>query len=110
MQGPTGPSTAPGAAGGASFTARPAGKTRPNILFILVDDARADGVMDQPMVLPKTKQWLAAAGATFDKGYATTSLCCPERATIWSGRVEHNNGVVDNYSGDNLDHDWISPR
>ncbi|HMC80086.1 MAG TPA: sulfatase-like hydrolase/transferase, partial [Acidimicrobiia bacterium] len=103
-------STAPGAAGGASFTARPAGKTRPNILFILVDDARADGVMDQPMVLPKTKQWLAAAGATFDQGYATTSLCCPERATIWSGRVEHNNGVVDNYSGDNLDHDWISPR
>ena len=86
------------------------GKARPNILFILVDDARAEGVMDQPAVLPKTKKWLAGGGTTFDQGFATTSLCCPERATIWSGRFEHNNQVVDNYAGDNLDRDWISPR
>jgi arylsulfatase A-like enzyme len=88
----------------------PGGKQRPNILFILVDDARSEGLMDQPGVLPKTKKWLAQGGTTFDQGYATTSLCCPERATIWSGRFEHNNQVVDNYSGDNLDRDWISPR
>jgi arylsulfatase A-like enzyme len=105
----TSPSGTPGP-GSSSFTARPAGKTKPNVLFILVDDARAAGVMDVPSVLPKTKQWLAQGGTTFDQGYATTSLCCPERATIWSGRVEHNNGVVDNYSGDNLDHNWITPR
>ena len=117
VQSPNGPPAPPipgtpsGATGSASgFTARPADKTRPNILFVLLDDARADGVMDVPSVLPKTKQWLAASGTTFDQAYATTSLCCPERATIWSGRVEHNNGVVDNYSGDNLDHNWISPR
>jgi arylsulfatase A-like enzyme len=115
-QNPTGSTTptagTPQAATGtpAGFTARAGGKVKPNVLFILVDDARADGVMDVPQVLPKTKQWLAQAGTTFDQGYATTSLCCPERATIWSGRVEHNNGVVDNYSGDNLDHNWISPR
>jgi arylsulfatase A-like enzyme len=88
----------------------PGGKARPNILFILVDDARSEGLMDQPGVLPKTKRWLAAGGTTFDQGFATTSLCCPERATIWSGRVEHNNQVVDNYAGDNLDREWISPR
>jgi arylsulfatase A-like enzyme len=88
----------------------PAGKAKPNILFILLDDARSEGVMDQPGVLPKTKRWLAQAGTTFDQGYSTTSLCCPERATIWSGRLPHNHQVVDNYSGDNLDHDWISPR
>ena len=44
------------------------------------------------------------------QAYTTTSLCCPERATIWSGRYEHNHRVVDNESGDNLDRDWISPR
>jgi len=88
----------------------PGGKSRPNILFILVDDARSEGTMDQPGVLPKTKRWLARGGTTFDQGFSTTSLCCPERATIWSGRVEHNNQVVDNYAGDNLDRDWISPR
>ncbi|HEY0397008.1 MAG TPA: sulfatase, partial [Acidimicrobiia bacterium] len=88
----------------------PLGKAKPNILFVLVDDARAEGVMDRPDVLVKTKKWLAEAGTTFDNGYATTSLCCPERATIWSGRMPHNHQVVDNYSGDNLDRDWISPR
>ncbi|HTC81781.1 MAG TPA: sulfatase-like hydrolase/transferase [Acidimicrobiia bacterium] len=88
----------------------PSGKVRPNVLFILVDDARSEGTMDQPGVLPKTKKWLAQGGTTFDEGYSTTSLCCPERATIWSGRVEHNNQVVDNYAGDNLDRDWIIPR
>jgi arylsulfatase A-like enzyme len=85
-------------------------KAKPNILFILLDDARVEGVMNQPDVLPKTKRWLQQAGTTFDEGYATTSLCCPERASIWSGRLPHNHLVVDNYSGDNLDRDWISPR
>ena len=87
---------------------RAAGK--PNILFILMDDMRSDGVMNNPAVLPKTKRWLGQAGTTFTNAFTTTSLCCPDRATIWSGRFEHNHGVVDNYSGDNLDRDWIEPR
>jgi arylsulfatase A-like enzyme len=87
---------------------RAAGK--PNILFLLMDDMRSDGVMNNPAVLPKTKRWLGQAGTTFTNAFTTTSLCCPDRATIWSGRFEHNHGVVDNYSGDNLDRDWIQPR
>src|SRR5438552_3369029 len=54
----------------------PSGKVRPNVLFILVDDARSEGTMDQPGVLPKTRKWLAQGGTTFDEGYSTTSLCC----------------------------------
>jgi arylsulfatase A-like enzyme len=88
----------------------PNGKARPNILFILLDDARYEGIVDRDGVLPKTKRWLLEGGTNFDRGYATTSLCCPERATIWSGRLSHNHQVVDNYAGDNLDRDWISPR
>jgi arylsulfatase A-like enzyme len=88
----------------------PSGKSRPNILFILLDDARYEGIVDQPGVLPKTKRWLVDGGTNFDHGYSTTSLCCPERATIWSGRLSHNHQAVDNYAGDNLDRDWISPR
>ena len=71
---------------------------------------RYDGVMNNPAVLPKTKHWLADGGVNFTQAFTTTPLCCPDRATMWSGRVEHNHGVVDNYSGDNLDRDWISPR
>jgi arylsulfatase A-like enzyme len=90
--------------------ATPAAKSRPNILFILLDDMREEGVMDVPEVLPKTKRWLQDGGTTFRQGFVTTSLCCPERATIWSGRYLHNHRVVDNHSGDLLDRDWISSR
>ncbi|MGH9022680.1 MAG: sulfatase-like hydrolase/transferase, partial [Acidimicrobiia bacterium] len=100
----------PGAPIGTSPLVSPASKGRPNILFILLDDMREQGVMDVPEVLPRTKQWLVQGGTTFAEGYATTSLCCPERATIWSGRLPHNHQVVDNDTGDNLDREWISPR
>ncbi|HVW34241.1 MAG TPA: hypothetical protein VHL53_17020, partial [Acidimicrobiia bacterium] len=45
----------------------------PNILFILMDDMRSDGVMNNPAVLPKTKHWLADAGTTFTNAFTTTS-------------------------------------
>ena len=83
---------------------------KPNILFILLDDMRSDGVINNPAVLPKTKRWLGEAGSNFTQAFTTTPLCCPDRATMWSGRVEHNHGVVDNYAGDNLDRDWTSAR
>lgn len=84
--------------------------TVPNILFILLDDMREDGVMNVPEVLPKTKRWLVDGGTTFTQGFVTSPLCCPERATVWSGRLPHNTEVFDNYTGDNLDRDWITPR
>jgi arylsulfatase A-like enzyme len=88
----------------------PVAKSRPNILFILLDDLRSEGVMDVAEVLPKTKQWLQAGGTTFTQAVTTTPLCCPERATIWSGRYGHNHGVFDNHLGGTLDRDWIIPR
>ena len=83
---------------------------KPNILFFLLDDMRYEGVIDNPAVLPKTKKWLADGGVTFTQAFTTTPLCCPDRATMWSGMLQHNHGVVDNYTGDNLDLDWIAPR
>src|SRR5437879_1005256 len=71
-------------------------KTRPNVLVIVLDDMRDEGVMNVPQVLPKTKQWLQQAGTTFTEGYSTTPLCCPERASIWSGRLSHNHGAFNN--------------
>ncbi len=101
---PTPPTTVP------PTTVSPAEKGRPNVVVVMLDDLRSDGVMDEPLVLPKTKEWLAAGGSTFTEGYSTTSLCCPERATTWSGMLPHNHGVYDNASGDKLDRDWIIPR
>ena len=103
VEGPTGTTTPPG-----EFN--PAVKGRPNVLFFLLDDLRDEGIMDVAEVLPKTKQWLQAGGTTFTQAYTTTPLCCPERATIWSGRYGHNHGVFDNHLSATLDRNWIIPR
>ncbi len=109
----TGPDTTPTTAPPATGLLTPAQKVaqsgKPNVMVIVMDDMRVQGIMDDPTVLPKTKQWLASGGTTFTEGYATTPLCCPERGTIWSGRLPHNHGIVDNYDGDTLDRDWVIP-
>ncbi len=66
------------------------GTARPNILIVLSDDQRPDAIQQMPNV----KKWFAAPGITFPKGYVTTPSCCPARASILTGRYDHNNGVV----------------
>jgi arylsulfatase A-like enzyme len=107
--GTTTPTTAPGGSGYLTPAQKVAQSGKPNVMVIVMDDMRKQGLMDDPTVLPKTKAWLASGGTTFSEGYATTPLCCPERGTIWSGRLPHNHGIVDNYDGDTLDKSWIIP-
>jgi arylsulfatase A-like enzyme len=69
---------------------------RPNVLLIITDDHR-DGA--EPMsVLPETERLFASEGTEFSNAYATTPMCCPSRASIFSGRYVHNHGVTDNGS------------
>ncbi|MCA1701886.1 MAG: sulfatase [Actinobacteria bacterium] len=65
----------------------------PNVLVIVTDDQRADGTMD---VMPKTLHWFAEGGVTFERGYVTTPVCCPSRASILTGQYVHNHGVRTN--------------
>jgi N-acetylglucosamine-6-sulfatase len=65
---------------------------KPNILFILADDMRADDLK----FMPETTRLLGEHGTTFERAYVTTSLCCPSRATILTGRYAHNHGVLSN--------------
>ena len=80
-----------------SATAAVAGA--PNVLIIVTDDQR-NGTM---VAMPKTLQWMASGGVTFDQGYVTTPSCCPSRASIFSGRYVHNHGVVQQGLGSKLD-------
>ncbi|MGH9038755.1 MAG: sulfatase-like hydrolase/transferase [Acidimicrobiia bacterium] len=112
---PTGPGTtpttvAPGTDGLLTPAQKVAQSGKPNVMVIVMDDMRVEGIMDDPTVLPKTKEWLRAGGSEYLEGYATTPLCCPERATIWTGRLPHNHGVVDNHDGVVMNRDWIIPR
>jgi N-acetylglucosamine-6-sulfatase len=76
------------AAGGAS--ARSAAQ-RPNIVFVLTDD------LDRSLVqyMPHVEQ-LQSEGTTFTNYFVTDSLCCPSRASIFTGRYPHNTGIFRN--------------
>ena len=75
--------------------------SRPNILVIVTDDQRA---MDTLEHMPSTLEWFAQGGTTFTEGFATTPLCCPSRAAIMTGRLNHNNNVRTNGDQAQLDH------
>ena len=51
-------------------------------------------------VMPQTLQWFEAGGTKFSNAFATTPLCCPSRASIFSGRYTHNHGVPTNDLGE----------
>jgi hypothetical protein len=57
-------------------------KAPPNILFILTDDQDAASVAEMPNVCSR----LVAEGTSFDRAFATTTLCCPSRTSILRGQ------------------------
>ena len=73
--------------------AEPAAK-RPNIVFVLTDDLAWNLVK----YMPHVKQ-LRARGTTFTNYFVTDSLCCPSRASTFTGQYPHDTGVFTN-SGD----------
>lgn len=72
---------------------------RPNIIFILCDDHRADamGVAGHPWIETPHLDRMAAGGVYCPNAFVTTSLCSPSRASILTGLYAHNHGVTDNY-------------
>jgi arylsulfatase A-like enzyme len=83
--------------------ARAAARRRPpNIVIFITDDQRADGTLE---AMPETVRWFARRGTSFVNAYATTPVCCPSRASFFTGRYAHNHGVRTNAPGqvENLD-------
>ncbi|GAA4198745.1 sulfatase [Streptosporangium oxazolinicum] len=68
---------------------------QPNIVFFLVDDMSADLLryMD-------TVKSLGDNGTTFTNYYVSNSLCCPSRASTFTGQFPHNTGVETNKGSD----------
>ena len=69
----------------------PAQLTKPNIVFVLTDDLTWNLVPYMPQV-----QALQREGTTFSRYVVTNSLCCPSRASIFTGRYPHSTGVLTN--------------
>jgi N-acetylglucosamine-6-sulfatase len=64
----------------------------PNIVLILTDDQRFDTLR----VMPEVRRLLVARGMTLRRAIVTNPLCCPSRATIFTGRYSHTTGVYTN--------------
>ena len=68
-----------------------------NVVFILIDDLRYDGMgFLQPEVKTPNIDKLARGGSYFPNTLVTSSLCSPSRATILTGLTTRNHRVVDN--------------
>ncbi len=67
----------------------------PNILFLMADQLRGDTLTpEHPCVAPNLKG-LAARGVSFARGYTPNAVCSPARASLMTGLLPHNHGVLE---------------
>ena len=73
-------------------------RARPNVLFITLDQWRADclGAAGHPLVQTPNIDRLAAEGVRFANHWSNCAPCGPSRATMLTGRYLHNHRSVNN--------------
>ncbi len=89
--------------------------TQPNIVFILTDDLDFASVQQ----MPELNSLMQEEGISFENTFASYPLCCPSRATIFTGLYAHNHGVTSNkfpdggfdkFRSEGLEEDTIAVR
>jgi N-acetylglucosamine-6-sulfatase len=98
--------------GGAASTAAQV-RSRPNFVFILVDDLRynALGCTGHPFAKTPRIDLIAREGVNFVNSFVTTSLCSPSRGCFLSGQYVHTHGIRDNTEHNAQSHQLITfPR
>lgn len=73
--------------------------TRPNILFIAIDDLRPElGCYGSDIAITPHIDALAANGLRFNKAYTQQAICSPSRASLMTGARPETIGVIENYA------------
>ena len=72
--------------------------TPTNLILFQSDNHNRDllGCYGHPVVKTPNLDKIAARGARFDNAYCTSSLCCPSRASLATGRYPHQTRYWDN--------------
>ena len=81
---------------------------RPNVIVIVTDDQSAETIPNPTPVMPYLQKRALNPNdhwVVFERAFVNTPLCCPSRATMLTGRLSHDTGVVDNDHGRRLDAD-----
>nr|XP_033322667.1 N-acetylglucosamine-6-sulfatase-like [Megalopta genalis]XP_033322668.1 N-acetylglucosamine-6-sulfatase-like [Megalopta genalis] len=65
-----------------------------NIVLIIADDL--DIVLDGMVPLKNTVDLIGRRGASFSNCFVASPICCPNRASILTGKYQHNHLVVNN--------------
>src|SRR3954453_8029653 len=73
----------------AALPAAAAKAPRHNVVVIMTDDQDFRSMH----VMPKTVKLIGKRGTTFSHFFVSFSLCCPSRATYYTGQYAHNHGV-----------------
>ena len=66
---------------------------KPNILFLMTDQMQARALRDKKCITPNFDV-LAQRGVTFKNAYAANPVCSPSRASLMTGLLPHNHGVL----------------
>ena len=72
-----------------------AGMTRPNILLIIADGMQAESVDPGHACLTPSLDALAQRGVRFRRAHTTCPTCSPARASLLTGMLPHNHGVLE---------------
>ncbi len=80
-----------------SSLAQESSSRTPNIIVILTDDQRWDtlGIMGNTIIHTPNLDRLGSTGVVFDNCFVTTSICAPNRASIFTGQYVSRHGIWD---------------
>src|SRR5215216_1629127 len=88
---------------------------RPNIIFVLADDLDYASVQK----MPELRSVMVEEGVSFGNSFTSQSLCCPSRATSFTGLYAHNHQIKGNkppdggfekFRDEGLEEDTIATR
>lgn len=80
-------------------TPREINNTKPNIVFIAVDDLRPElGCYDSEIAITPNIDKLASNGITFNKAYCQEAICSPSRASLMTGARPETINVIENFT------------
>jgi N-acetylglucosamine-6-sulfatase len=85
-------------------------QSRPNMIFILIDDLRWDelGIAGHPFLKTPNIDRIGREGAVFRNAFMTTPLCSPSRASFLTGQYAHTHGITDNVDRSVASHKLIT--